>query len=479
MPAALLDLPHENTASRITWRDLSAAEKREWRIVNRLISAQDALAVHQGIECLRTFDQPILWQMLAFGAGFEKRHRDNVVVYADESEVVRRVKRRHRELVALLALAAAGRTADVTELTLDDAPALHDLEFLGSFPKLQTLKLSGVPALRSLAGIEYATSLERLVIHDAPQLASIHGVEQLLSLHELYVRQAPALTDLAPLARCGALRGLRLQEGAAIDDLEPIVAIRTLRELALTHLGAISDLRPLTELSVLRSLSLDGCAMTSLDLLGELPRLRTLFIESAPRLRAVHLDGAATDGCGALARQLRQLTVASCPQLETLVVERMPDLRTLRADHNRGIQSLRIAHCPDLARIHLGSWSASIPKGGRLALEYLPALEDVHAPFCDLAHVRLVALGDGSGPPDRWVRALGRHTEVEHFPSMYEWVLDREHLLEKLTVRHCEHLREFGIRDCGALREVEAVEGVPKLNRVTIDRCPRMWGGGR
>lgn len=132
---------------------------------------------------------------------------------------------------------------------------------------------------------------------------------------------------LAPLA---TVRGLDLQNTQlqTLDFLGRLTGLNTLylgNDPALPYANALDDFQPLRNLRALRTLGLDYLHLTHLDDLSGLGELRALQLSGNPGLDLAPLE--------ALPR-LEKLTLNHCDLSDLAVLARLPNLKILELSHN-------------------------------------------------------------------------------------------------------------------------------------------------
>ena len=127
--------------------------------------------------------------------------------------------------------APIGRMPALTELSLQDLPALRDLSFLN---KLEQLRSLDIVAYNGILPVLALPVLERALFANCPNIQ-----------------------DLSGLTGLGTLRALSL-EGLPVSDLAPLSQLSHLTRLSLPYCRGIRDLAPLSRLP-LRQIDLTGC----------------------------------------------------------------------------------------------------------------------------------------------------------------------------------------------------------------------------
>jgi hypothetical protein len=243
---------------------------------------------------------------------------------------------------ALVTLAGLS-SSQLREVTLDDNPALNDLNALSGVASLDVLELGGLPIqnLDELSGIR---SIGRLTVGSNSHLENLDGLANVASLGDLEVRACSNLSHLAPFSQLTELGHLTLVSNGRL-------------ELG----GSFSALRRLTALTTIDSDGIGGRA--------EFPQL-----ESATGIQISQNTGLSELRLPVL-RDCDYLTVQGSPQLAelqlpafkrgTVDIERNEQLSSvelpLQASQPGDLYMLVIALNPELepSAIHLGqaaSW---------------------------------------------------------------------------------------------------------------------------
>jgi hypothetical protein len=223
---------------------LNPTAKKQQAQLRAMLKSTDVDVIRKGCATLATLaaDPELRAVVEVLAEGTEINGRDRLVV---GKEVQKRVRSAHRVRVALCALRALGRMADVRRLTLTLTDTLTDLDPLAGLPSLESLDANSCP-LTNLDGISDVTTLEMVCVRINTVLQNVEGLTGLTRLRLLHLTGCKSLTSVEALA-------------------------------GLTNL---------------KTLYLDGCkSLTSVDCLAGLPKLETLTMERCPSLLRKGLEG--------------------------------------------------------------------------------------------------------------------------------------------------------------------------------------------
>ncbi len=280
---------------------LTADQKRTLAAVRKRLGCADIVDIVAGMELLVPLADPVLWASVAAGARWE-----NGVVFDDDAEIPKRVKKDFREQAALYALRHTGKLDGIPSLTLP--PTMPHLGPLAGLAALRELTVT-TRDVSPLAGL----ALERLTITaageglDLSPLAAVPSL-QALTLDAVGTSLAPLAglphlanvtllkpADLAPLTGCPELRALAC---AGEVNLAPLPACAALRELDLRRIDPRRvDLAPLARCEHLTTIQLPAWPADGAELapLADLPDTVSIhFAAASSLLSGLPLDIAAT-----------------------------------------------------------------------------------------------------------------------------------------------------------------------------------------
>ncbi|MEV5751349.1 NACHT domain-containing protein [Actinoallomurus sp. NPDC052308] len=176
------------------------------------------------------------------------------------------------------------------DLTLEECPALTDLDALPPLEGLRSLRLIGSSLESGLEDlVRRAANLQFLHVNHSSWVTDLRPLAG-LDLEELGIWGCRGVTDFAPITAFRRLYFLDLED-TGIDDLGPLAGLTELQTLWLRHCSDVTDLSPLGGLRKLRRLFLKGVA-PGIDL-APLVGLRglTVYLEPGQDVRNGHLLG--------------------------------------------------------------------------------------------------------------------------------------------------------------------------------------------
>lgn len=210
----------------------------------------------------------------------------------------------------------------VRSIDLFDIVGLEDLDFLGPFPKLESLNLSGCDDLTRLDALSGNATISRLTLWNLPALTTLKDVRSMPGLHILTIAYCSALTALNGLEDLPDLKWLELKICENISDIEAIRGLSALERLELEKLPAVQSLEPLRGHPRLEFVEINGMELASIEPLGGVPSLETLYLNSpGPIATLAPLAGLLN---------LTFLSVSRCPKLRSIDSLAGLPLRTLR-----------------------------------------------------------------------------------------------------------------------------------------------------
>ena len=219
---------------------------------------------------------------------------------------------------------------DYPEMTLRvySSAAIRDLEFLRFFPSLQSFAADTLVNLASLDGLRHLPeSLRGLGLGATKRQLDLRILERFPGLKWLFLEKQHRGIEV--LSRFTSLDDLTFRS-ITLPDLSLLVPLESLRSLDI-KLGGTNDLALLPDVGRLRYLELWRIrGFSDASMLGRLPHLRHLFLQTLPQV--THLPDFGE------ARSLRRIEletmkgirdlgpIATAPVLEELLLDDMPQL---------------------------------------------------------------------------------------------------------------------------------------------------------
>jgi hypothetical protein len=343
--------------------------RKAWTQLKKLLLSRDVAMIDQGVELVRSLNDPVFYDELLKGVTWVAPTRNNTLgqlsfvgSFFEDTGPARPY--RERAVLALVAAAppscapAATLRATVRSLSFGGSgdyknPLPVDLAPLTSFASLVSLVVNG-----NVSEVEHPEALARL-----------SSLEQL----EMRVRTPPALPELSTLQR---LKKLTLH-GVTLSSLSSLSSLTGLGEVVCGTISGdgVLSLDALTRLEVVRLSTTGG--LTTLTLRG-CRSLRELSLNYAQALHTLDVTG-----CSALAT----LTCSSFDALD--VVRGLEDATSLtsiaaKQSNARWLMGLSPEALPALTWLSLagfrGDSLASFPHAprlGTLTLSWSQALSDV------------------------------------------------------------------------------------------------------
>ncbi|MEU6076044.1 NACHT domain-containing protein [Micromonospora sp. NPDC047074] len=246
--------------------------------------------------------------------------------------------------------AAAYATQVIVKLDLSQrvlsVTSTESLRALGAAPNIRNLRLNvSVDDLHALSGNRQLLSLGAV----GSLGGSIDGIGQLTALRKLDLRHNRLIQDIAAVGTLTALRELYLDGCTSLVDLDALGGLVGLRVISAKFLTEVRDWSWLASLTNAWTVAVDGSSLTTLDVVGSMESLRSLFVDVPIGLR----DLSVLSRCP----QLRRLRVRLDPAADK-DVDFPPTLHSLelvgRADET--VLS-RVAALPELRRLKLTQMS--------------------------------------------------------------------------------------------------------------------------
>lgn len=207
--------------------------------------------------------------------------------------------------VAIEDLAPLSKLPKLLSLDLK-APAVTDLEFVRELPVLHTLSISNVAAA-DLTPLRAQNALTSFSLDDGPAISDLDVLPRLEALTQLSLKRSALTPGLADVVhRAPLLKDLHLNYSPWVDDIRPLTSL-ALESLTLWGCRGITDFTPLTELTKLTYLDLEDTNIDDLQPLAGLAHLDTLWLRDCAnvtdlgplaglsRLRKLYIGGVAPD----------------------------------------------------------------------------------------------------------------------------------------------------------------------------------------
>ena len=288
-----------------------------------------------------------------------------------------------------------------------------DLTAFSNFQNLESLTLNGVWALKSLDGIEHLQNLKILELGDAVHvvtakpLASLKKLEELRFfnhdgdtcsfedldevLHEMpglksFIAYECPVKSLEAFSDCKNLEHLELWlDASGITSIEVLEDLPRFRSLDLSDPGEIEDWQTLGSMTELINLRVSGFPAESLEFLNKLKKLKSLDLMTSQQLLTQDGKswGEALEPMLSLP-QLEKLNI-SWREIEALdeqfSLERFSQLRelTIRSGYSRQVNLSRLSAIPSLKKLHLRTMSGLNSLDG---IELLGSLKELRIHAC-------------------------------------------------------------------------------------------------
>ncbi len=381
--------------------------------LKKLLFARDEALVEQGVELLRSLEDPALFDRLlgpvtwAPPPPHDGRDAQAYGQLHVGGELSGAPSKGAWDVALALRLIAAAPPESAEATRLIDAITSLDVTRAASYDR-QPVDLSPLRALRNL---------ERLTVHDARGAAGLDALAELPRLRQLALLRIDGLDDLSALSGSQSLETLTvgLRPFAPKAPLRDLPSLRVLDLTQCHELGGLDVARELAALEVLR-VSL-GPAVRDLGALRALTSLRALEVSSAPALASL----AGLEPCAGLER----VRLDWCPQLASL--DALAAARSLRA--------LELRSCNALTSLAPLDGLASLTK---LVVSHTPLTDLDALAACDL-----------------------RAVDLAHAPA----------LRSLAGLRGTRGLTALVLANAPELRSLDGVEGNEGLERVSISRC--------
>ncbi len=364
-------------------------DPKQLAALRKLIGQEDAGAVRQGIELLRTLDDRDVWSLMADGLEVDST---GVISIGKDSEIARRARPTRRGELALWALRGAGRLADVEVLDLRELGELHDLDAVAGLTYLRELRHWQTTPLANIDGLAGLGALEVLHVGHLARGATLDALAALVNLREVVLAGVEGATTLDQLAACVQLRSLDVRWGDSLRDLRALTACTALRSLTLGdvpdlatlagHTGLVTltlspaptNMRGIATLTGVRTLRLTGAVSpTNLGEIAKMPGLETLILEDAGPTDLAMLAGAPA---------LTALEVAGAT-FTSLVLSGMAKLRQFIVSDSAVERVERLTDLPALRSLTFKRCKALAGLGG---LSGVPQLESLDLSDCTSVH---------------------------------------------------------------------------------------------
>ncbi|HEX6521363.1 MAG TPA: leucine-rich repeat domain-containing protein [Streptosporangiaceae bacterium] len=173
------------------------------------------------------------------------------------------------------------RIPNLRTLTLD-TPDIADIGFVRALPELHGLHLGKLTSVSDLTPLQAQTALERLGLNDCPALERLDSLPPCHNLTYLSLVRSPLTCGLQDIVdRAPKLESLYVNFSSWVKDLAPITFLN-LRTLGLWGCGEITDFAPLAEMRELIYLDLEATKIRSLEPVGHLTKLETIWLRNCP-----------------------------------------------------------------------------------------------------------------------------------------------------------------------------------------------------
>lgn len=297
-------------------------------------------------------------------------------------------------------------------------PAVNDMELekIGRLKNLKKLTLSSGRNARFNGDIPTrydhlgsCRNLTHLSLAQTSHMADLAWISNLKQLQNFELKGASRLDSLEPLTGLNQLTELRINGSSEIDSLEPLRELTNLRLLNIHDVPRVKSLESLAGLQKLEELILSELrSVDSISPLGELPKLSKLWLSVSDRVSDLNVLG-----------RLSGLTAIDClgSSVENLsFAKELGELKSLNLTGSEQLTDLAgIQNCKQLEKLNL------------TGCEQVTNL----TPLSSLSNLKLLF--------------LGRCSRLESLDG-----------LQPLKM-----LRLVDAKDCRALRDTNAVSGLP------------------
>ncbi len=169
--------------------------------ITTLLGGKDWETVQKGLALALELDDPQLWSKLTDKCGVQTSYTDKGMVYVFATNMILgRVKPQFRQDVALYALLATGKLADIGTLKLE-ASNLRDLRILTGCAQLANLSIKLCENLTSLEGLESCHQLAFLELEQCNRLEGLDGVMACKTLRTLKLKSCRSIVELCSTER--------------------------------------------------------------------------------------------------------------------------------------------------------------------------------------------------------------------------------------------------------------------------------------
>ncbi len=264
---------------------LTAEQKQELENIKRLLLSGDWVQSEQGIELMRSLNDPALFDYFLEGTSIKQI--DGFATLEPGS-----VLQKHKAVCWRLAPhAPEGSTwqglckqVEVADLS---QTGLENMIFLKGYPNLKKLHAKQNHALKSLEGLENAAELEGLEA-SSTAIQDLLPLRNCAGLKELNVRHCKSLTSLAGLENCRKLEKLNAWNCTPLASLAGLENCAGLKELCVSDCWSLASLAGLENMAGLKELDVSGCkSLTSLAGLGNCAGLEELDVEGCTSLTSL------------------------------------------------------------------------------------------------------------------------------------------------------------------------------------------------
>lgn len=422
--------------------------------IKKLLLTKESDSIKQGVELLRSLDDPSLFDTLLSGVRWTceqpKPGAPPTFGVLETGGFCGTAANTGRwDIVVALALVAAAPPESKAAAQIIASTTSLQLNLGGDYRQRFALDLTPVAAF---------TSLERLhVVCSAPP-QNLEAITRLPRLTHLEL--VGAIEDLTRLSGCASLSNLRVNSSALAKPgvLRDVPALRELSVENSYHLATLDVLRELPQLERLR-LSLHACH-GDFSPLGQLVNLKRLHVDNG----------------SASFTSVEPLT--ACTELEELYLERCGSITTLAPlEGLRKLRVLSVDGCGKLEHLGLeGVTSLKVFSARWAAVKEIDCLAGCALESVSLDSMNRLARLDGLRSTTT-IRELRFSTSELTSLSGVEGCVDLQHIsaraapnLTSLTgLANARHLTHITLPDCKALTSLDGIGGCEELTWLVIE----------
>ncbi len=159
---------------------------------------------------------------------------------------------------------------------------------LAGFENLEDLELIRCRSLADLDGLTGLKKLRYLWFRDCGQLKRLEGLKDLPALETIDLSGCASLENVDGLAGSKRIRSVKLNGCSTLNNLDGLKGLRGLNEISLSGCGSLKNLDGLQGLRDITTISIDNCgSLENVDALGGMKKIRKLNLTNCGKLRDV------------------------------------------------------------------------------------------------------------------------------------------------------------------------------------------------